>query len=158
MVVITAPTAVLSERTAVVVARRFAGDGCAASARERLVIAVRSALTWSASAENADLTSPFSATSAVSITVRSAETLLLVPALAVTLMSPRFARAGPSAVTCAQETEGAAAGGALGAGDGLAEPAVVPVAPEPHAASKATAPRPAIAGSQNRRGGSGLGS
>jgi hypothetical protein len=158
MVAIADPTAVFSSRTAVVVARRFAGDGCAASARACLLIAVTSALTWPASAENADLTSPFSATSVVSIVVRSAEAWLPVSVLAFTLMSPRFARAAPSAVTCAQETVGVAAGGVLGADDGLVEPAVVPVAPEPHAASKATAPRPAIAGGHDRGAGSRFGS
>jgi hypothetical protein len=151
MVVIADPTAVLSEPTAVVVARRFAGDGCAARLRACLLIAARSALTWPASTENAELTSPFSATSVASMIVRSAETLLLVSVLAFTLISPTFASAARSALTCAQETERVAAGWALGADDGLAEPAVVPVAPEPHAASKAVAPRPAIASGQDRR-------
>jgi hypothetical protein len=154
MVAIADPTAALSEPTAVVVALRFAGDGCAASVRACLLIAVRSARTWPASAEDAELTSPFSATSVASMIVRSAETLLLVSVLALTLISPTFARAARSALTCAQETERVAAGRALGADDWLAEPAVVPVAPEPHAASKATAPRPAIARGQDRRTGS----
>jgi len=158
MVAIADPTAVLSEPTAVVVARRFAGDGCAASVRACLLIAVRSARTWPASAENAELTSPFSATSVASMIVRSAETLLLVSVLAFTPISPTFARAARSALTCAHETERVAAGGVLGAGDGLAEPAVAPVGPEPHAASKATAPRPAIACGQDRRAVSRLGS
>ena len=82
-----------------------------------------------------------------------------LPVLAFTMMLPRFARAVRSAVTCAQETEGVAAGRALGADDMLVEePAEVPVAPDPHAASNATAPRPAIASDQDRRAGGRFGS
>jgi hypothetical protein len=123
-----------------------------------LLIMVSAALTWLASAENADLISLFSAVSAFSMLARSAATWR--PVLPFTLMSTSFVSAARNAVSCAQETDGVAAGVAVGDPDELAEePAVLPpITFEPHAASNATAPRPAIASGKRRSARSRLGS
>jgi hypothetical protein len=77
--------------------------------------------------------------------VRSADSWLLT--LAVTLMWLTFANALPSAVICAQEAEGPAAGVSGTLVDGAAAP---PAALEPHAASNVVAPKAAIASCHRR--------
>jgi hypothetical protein len=153
--VIAGPTAVFSSAIAVVVALRFAGVGFDDSACARLPIVDSAALTWLASAENAELASSFSAVAAFSVLVRSAETW--PPVLALILMVLSFVSAVRSAMTCAHETEDVAAGLAVAGPDELTEePASLPVALAPHAASNAMAASPAIAGSARRGAGSGL--